>query len=64
MTPCQTELLVQTRGRGFHEITREITAWVRGTGIQTGLCTLFLRHTSASLVIQENADPEIGRAHV
>ena len=61
MTPHQTELVVQTRGRGFHEITREVTAWVRSTGIQTGLCTLFLRHTSASLVIQENADPDVRR---
>ncbi len=61
MTQHQTELLVPTRGRGFHEITRGVTAWVRSTGIQTGLCTLFLRHTSASLVIQENADPDVRR---
>lgn len=57
MTPHQTELVVQTRGRGFHEITREVTDWVRSTGIQTGLCTLFLRHTSASLVIRRMPIP-------
>jgi secondary thiamine-phosphate synthase enzyme len=54
-----TRLAVRTRGRGFHEITREIADRVTRAGIGTGLCTLHLQHTSASLVIQENADPDV-----
>ncbi len=61
MTHAISELVVPTRSRGFHEVTRDVSHWLRKTGIQTGLCTLFLRHTSASLVIQENADPEVRR---
>jgi len=52
-------LTVQTPGAGLHEITREVTAWVAGQGLTTGLLTLFCRHTSASLLIQENADPDV-----
>jgi secondary thiamine-phosphate synthase enzyme len=55
------EFLVNTRGRGFYEITDSVVAWVRQTGISNGLITLHLRHTSASLLIQENADPEVRR---
>lgn len=55
------EISVLTRGRGFHEITAEVSALVRRSGLQTGLATLHLRHTSASLLIQENADPEVRR---
>ena len=55
------ELAVPTRGRGFTEITESIAALVRPAGMQTGLATLHLRHTSASLLIQENADPEVRR---
>lgn len=55
------ELTIPTRGRGFTDITSEITARVRQAGLQTGLATLHLRHTSASLLIQENADPEVRR---
>ncbi len=55
------ELAVPTRGRGFTEVTREIAALIRQAGFQTGLATLHLRHTSASLLIQENADPEVRR---
>ncbi len=51
------ELLVRTPGRGLHEITREVTRCVRESGALEGLCTIFIRHTSASLLIQENADP-------
>ena len=51
------QLSVQTPGQGLHEITAEVNAAVRGSGIEEGLCTVFVRHTSASLVIQENADP-------
>jgi secondary thiamine-phosphate synthase enzyme len=45
--------------RGLVEVTSDVQRTVRGSGIETGLCTLFLRHTSASLVIQENADPAV-----
>jgi secondary thiamine-phosphate synthase enzyme len=53
------EVLVPTRGRALYEITDEIAALVAATGWQTGLVTLHLQHTSASLLIQENADPEV-----
>lgn len=52
---------VRTLGRGFYEITREVQARVQQAGCQTGLCTLHLQHTSASLLIQENADPDVRR---
>ena len=52
-------LRVPTRGRGLYEFTRAVADWVRGRGMQTGLLTLFCRHTSASLLIQENADPDV-----
>jgi len=54
-------LTVQTPGPGLHEITREVAAWVGEQGLTTGLLTVFCRHTSASLVIQENADPDVRR---
>lgn len=54
-------ITVETSGQGLREITREVEKIVQGEGIQEGLCTLFLRHTSASLVIQENADPTAKR---
>jgi secondary thiamine-phosphate synthase enzyme len=50
-------LTIAVPGKGLHEITRDIEALVRTAALDEGLCTLFLRHTSASLVIQENADP-------
>ena len=55
------ELSVAPRGPGLHEVTREIAALVRESGVREGLCTVFVRHTSASLVIQENADPDVRR---
>ena len=54
-------ITVETSGQGMREITREVEKIIQGEGIQEGLCTLFLRHTSASLVIQENADPTARR---
>jgi secondary thiamine-phosphate synthase enzyme len=48
-----------TRGKGFYEITREVDRWLSSTGIRSGLLTLFIQHTSASLLIQENADPDV-----
>lgn len=56
-----TELTVPTRGRGFYEITREVSAFVSKLRVQTGLATVHIQHTSASLLIQENADPEVRR---
>jgi secondary thiamine-phosphate synthase enzyme len=50
---------IKTKGKGLYEITDSIVAWVRETGIATGLLTVFIQHTSASLTIQENADPDV-----
>jgi secondary thiamine-phosphate synthase enzyme len=55
------EITVNTRGRGFYEITPEVADLVRQGGWSTGVVTLHVQHTSASLVIQENADPEVRR---
>jgi len=55
------ELTVATRGRGLREITHEIEAWIGQHGFRDGLLTLHLQHTSASLLIQENADPDVRR---
>lgn len=52
---------IETRGKGFYVVTGPISDWARGQGMTTGLLTLFCRHTSASLVIQENADPAVLR---
>ena len=54
-----SRLGVATRGRGFYDITNAVQEKVTQAGIRTGLCTLHLQHTSASLVIQENADPDV-----
>ena len=51
--------MIHSRGKGLNEFTREVVAWVRSCGIATGLLTLHVRHTSASLIIQENAAPEV-----
>lgn len=55
----QTVFQISTRGQGLYEFTRDVTAWVRDAGQSAGLLTLFVRHTSCSLLIQENADPEV-----
>jgi secondary thiamine-phosphate synthase enzyme len=52
---------VGTRGRGFFEITGDVEQRVRKADVRMGLCTLHLKHTSASLLIQENADPDVRR---
>jgi len=52
---------IETRGRGFHEITAELHRVVDRSGVANGLCHVFLRHTSASLLITENADPDVRR---
>ena len=53
--------MLQTRGKQLYEFTDELVRWVRESGIREGLLTLHVRHTSASLLIQENADPEVQR---
>jgi secondary thiamine-phosphate synthase enzyme len=55
------EFVIPTRGRGFHPLTDAVADWVGANQFQGGLVTLFVRHTSASLLIQENADPEVRR---
>ena len=55
----QTVFSIRTRGQGLYEFTSEVSAWLRRAGVNQGLLTLFIRHTSASLLIQENADPEV-----
>jgi len=57
----QRSLAIQTAGRGFTDVTAEVARVVAEAGVTTGLCTVFIRHTSASLVIQENADPAVLR---
>jgi secondary thiamine-phosphate synthase enzyme len=59
MAQYQQLLKIQTTGKSFSKITSKVQAVVDESGIDTGLCTLFLRHTSASLLIQENADPDV-----
>ena len=55
------ELRIATRGRGFYEVTDAIAGWLSQNGFKNGLLTLHVRHTSASLLIQENADPDVRR---
>lgn len=61
MRQVQHCVSIATPGRGLHEITGTIADWLAAQGFETGLLSLFLRHTSASLVIQENADPGVRR---
>lgn len=57
----QRTLDVRTSGRGFFDVTRDVARVVAAASVDVGLCALFLQHTSASLVIQENADPAVLR---
>ena len=61
MRQSSTTLEFRTPGRGFTEITGEVSAWLRGSGIAQGLLTVLCRHTSASLLITENASPAVLR---
>ena len=61
MSQFAHQIQVATRGKGFYPLTREVATWVGTTSVQTGLLTVFVQHTSASLVIQENADPDVLR---
>lgn len=55
----QTALKIKTTGKSLHKITDRVKQAVAQSAVQTGLCTVFVRHTSASLLIQENADPDV-----
>jgi secondary thiamine-phosphate synthase enzyme len=55
----QTIIRIETRGQGLVEFTRQVEAFVRDAGMEEGLLTLFVRHTSCSLLVQENADPDV-----
>ena len=57
----QKTLEFRTRGRGTTDITAEVQRAVAASGIKQGLCTVFLQHTSASLILCENADPDVRR---
>ncbi len=57
----QHELTFETHGQGLTDITRQVADVVRASGAATGLCVVYIRHTSASLLIQENADPDVQR---
>ena len=57
----QTTLTISTSGQGLYEFTDRAEAFVRQAGVATGLLTLFVRHTSCSLLVQENADPDVRR---
>ncbi len=59
MRQISRQLSIHTQGKGLYSITRQVAAWVAESGMQTGLLTLLIQHTSASLVIQENADPDV-----
>jgi secondary thiamine-phosphate synthase enzyme len=55
------ELSVATRGRGFHDLTEEVQRSISESGAKEGLCTVFVHHTSASVILCENADPDVRR---
>ena len=57
----QSSITIQTGGRGCHDITAEVAARLAESGFQSGLCHVFIRHTSASLMLSENADPDVLR---
>lgn len=56
-----TEITISTRGRGSYDVTRQVAQAMEGAGIETGLCHVFNAHTSASLMLCENADPDVRR---
>ena len=57
----QTTLTIRTSGPGLHEFTEDVARFVRSSGVEQGLVTLFVQHTSCSLLVQENADPDVRR---
>jgi secondary thiamine-phosphate synthase enzyme len=61
MKQIHTQFEIRSQGKGLYDFTHDVTRWLSGAGIREGLLTLFVRHTSASLVIQENADSDVQR---
>ena len=61
MKSHQQTVSLDTHGKGLSDVTRKVASVVSASGVRTGLCTVFVRHTSCSLVIQENADPAVQR---
>jgi secondary thiamine-phosphate synthase enzyme len=59
MTLVQHRIAVETTGQGLYEVTRVIAAWLAAQPVRQGLLNIFIQHSSASLVIQENADPDV-----
>lgn len=59
MRQFHTTFHIATQGKGLYDFTAEVIGWAGSQGIRDGLLTLFVRHTSASLVVQENADPDV-----
>jgi secondary thiamine-phosphate synthase enzyme len=59
LTQAQQQIEIETKGPGFRDITSQAQAWLRSIGAREGLLTIFIRHTSASLTIQENVDPDV-----
>lgn len=59
MKQATQTLNIQTRGKGLYDFTLQVLNWMDGVSAQEGLLTLFIQHTSASLTIQENADPDV-----
>ena len=61
MRQAQHELVISTRSRGLYDFTSELVGFVNDSDVRQGLLTVFVQHTSASLLVQENADPEVQR---
>ncbi|MBF0214166.1 MAG: YjbQ family protein [Magnetococcales bacterium] len=59
MRQKQITFTIRTRGQGLHEFTHEVARWLQSESVSMGVVTLFCRHTSAGLTIQENADPDV-----
>ena len=59
MRQAHTQISVGTRGKGLYEFTGDVERWLASQSVKNGLLTVFIRHTSASLTIQENADPDV-----
>ncbi len=59
MRQLSHQLSISTRGKGLYSISRQVESWAAESGMRQGLLTVFMQHTSASLIIQENADPDV-----
>ena len=61
MKTHQEHVRIEPRGQGLHDVTAQVSRVVQASGVRTGMCNVFVQHTSASLVVQENADPAVRR---